>query len=117
MKDTPRTNDIIEQVKGFRTPYAIYSLEQFSRELERELTTATEQLTKAHETIGTMIDEIGMLQLKDKATTEQLDRLAAAALRIMADGTSCRECGGEDQAFLAREALQSLDQNDERMDG
>jgi hypothetical protein len=37
----------------------------------------------------------------------QRDRLAAD-LRIIADGTSCRECGGEDQAFLAREALQSL---------
>ena len=37
----------------------------------------------------------------------QRDRLAAD-LRIIADGTSCRECGGEDQARLAREALQSL---------
>ena len=43
MKDTPRTNDIIEQVKGFRTSSAIYSLEQFSRELERELTAVTKQ--------------------------------------------------------------------------
>jgi hypothetical protein len=38
---------------------------------------------------------------------EQRDMLAAA-LRIVADGTSCRECGGEDQALIAREALQSL---------
>ena len=57
MKDTPRTNDIIEQVKGFRTSSAIYSLEQFSRELERELTAAREEL---------------------KAVTEQRDRLADA---------------------------------------
>ena len=111
MKDTPRTNDIIEQVKGFRTSSAIYSLEQFSRELERELTTVTQQLTKAHETIGTMIDEIGMLQLKDKATTEQRDRLAHKLERITITGSAkyCRQ--------IAYEALQSLDQNDERMDG
>ena len=41
--DTPRTNQIIEQVKGFRTASALYSLEQFSRLLERELTLITEQ--------------------------------------------------------------------------
>ena len=41
----------------------------------------------------------------------QRDRLAAD-LRIIADGTSCRECGGEDQALLAREALQSLTPNE-----
>ena len=46
------------------------------------------------------------------AVTEQRDRLAEA-LRIIADGTSCRECGGEDQALLAREALQSITQNAE----
>jgi hypothetical protein len=43
MSDTPRTNDIIEQIVGFRTSSAIYSLEQFSRLLERELTAVTEQ--------------------------------------------------------------------------
>jgi hypothetical protein len=47
--DTPRTNDIIEQIKGFRTSSAIYSLEQFSRLLERELTTVTEQRDSLHE--------------------------------------------------------------------
>ena len=113
MKDTPRTNDIIEQVKGFRTPYAIYSLEQFSRELERELTTATEQLTKAHETIGTMIDEIGMLQLKDKATTEQRDRLAAALTKIQGVGLVAVDAFDELDRIdeIVDEALQSLDQN------
>lgn len=47
---------------------------------------------------------------RDEARDEargQRDRLAGA-LRIIAEGTSCRECGGEDQALLAREALQSL---------
>ena len=118
MKDTPRTNDIIEQVKGFRTPYAIYSLEQFSRELERELTTATEQLTKAHETIGTMIDEIGMLQLKDKATTEQRDRLSEALERIV--NNNVQDTSQTDYAYelgrmegIAKVALQSLNQNAE----
>jgi hypothetical protein len=44
-------------------------------ETRQKLEKATQQLTKANETIGTMIDQIGMLQLKDKATTEQRDRL------------------------------------------
>ena len=119
MKDTPRTNDIIEQVKGFRTSSAIYSLEQFSRELERELTTVTQQLTKAHETIGTMIDEIGMLQLKDKATTEHWDRLAAALTKIQGVGLVAVDAFDELDRIdeIVDEALQSLDQNDERMDG
>ena len=38
---------------------------------------------------------------------EQRDRLAAD-LRIIAEGTSCRYCGGEDEALRASEALQSL---------
>jgi hypothetical protein len=51
MNDTPRTNDIIEQVKGFRTSSALYSLEQFSRLLERELTAVTEQRDRLEEAI------------------------------------------------------------------
>jgi hypothetical protein len=39
--------------------------------------------------------------------TAQRDRLAEA-LHLIADGTSCRECGGEDQALFAREAIQSM---------
>jgi hypothetical protein len=38
---------------------------------------------------------------------KQRDRLAEA-LRLIADGTSCRECGGEDQALFARQAIQSM---------
>jgi len=38
---------------------------------------------------------------------KQRDRLAEA-LRDIANGISCQECGGEDQARFAREALQSL---------
>ena len=94
MKDTPRTNDIIEQVKGFRTPYAIYSLEQFSRELERELT----------------------------AAREQRDRLAAALNRIA--NNNIQDTPETDYAYvlgrmegIAKIALQYLKQNDERMDG
>ena len=149
--DTPRTNDIIEQIKGFRTSSAIYSLEQFSRTLENELTSAqnkiqtlseigidqmdkeralkselktvTDQLTKAHETIGTMIDEIGMLQLKDKATTEQRDMLAEAlhyAMKHMRHTIHCQarasqslhpcNCLMQWSYDNATEALQSLNQ-------
>jgi len=51
MNDTPRTNHIIDQIKGFRTSSAIYSLEQFSRELETELTAVTEQRDKLAEAL------------------------------------------------------------------
>ena len=60
MNDTPRTNHIIDQIKGFRTSSAIYSLEQFSRELETELTAVTEQrdrLTEALQKLVTSWDE------------------------------------------------------------
>jgi hypothetical protein len=47
--------------------------------------------------------------LRNKCQKFERERYRLAeALRIIADGTSCRECGGEDQALLAREALQSL---------
>jgi hypothetical protein len=49
--DTPRTNDIIDQIKGFRTSSAIYSLEQFSRLLEQELTAVTEQRDRLAEAL------------------------------------------------------------------
>ena len=71
MKDTPRTNDIIEQVKGFRTSSAIYSLEQFSRELERELTAVTEQRDRLLEQ-----QEQWRLSSVCRELVEQRDRLA-----------------------------------------
>ena len=86
MNDTPRTNDIIEQVKCFRTSSAIYSLEQFSRLLERELT----------------------------AVTEQRDRLAEALRKAISWGDSAshhilyREKINWTYLDEAREALQSL---------
>jgi len=52
MNDTPRTNDIIDQVKGFRTASALYSLEQFSRLLERELAAVTEQRDRLAEAVN-----------------------------------------------------------------
>mgnify|MGYP007086411886 CR=1 FL=1 len=77
--------------------------------LEAELAAVTEQLTKANETIGTMIDEIGMLQLKDKATTEQRDRLAEALESIV--GESAYEGLPESKQQAIEQALQSLNQN------
>ena len=85
-KDTPRTNSIIEQIKEFRTASAIYSLEQFSRTLERELTAAQEELNsinaerEAHR--GTrkawieLDDNRQILEKQLKAVTEQRDKLA-----------------------------------------
>jgi chromosome segregation ATPase len=91
---------------------------------------ATEQLTKANETIGTMIDQIGMLQLKDKATTEQRDRLAEALENCREDSIELlgerdwwqlenrgdyqqRYQTTRDNVTHADAALQSLDQNAE----
>jgi hypothetical protein len=128
MKDTPRTNDIIEQVKGFRTPYAIYSLEQFSRELERELTAAREELeterirlaacgvvamadtkesrTKARE----MLPEYRSASLSDVERRvdecielrEQRDRMAESIQKYLSE---------DYPAAILQQALQSLNQN------
>jgi hypothetical protein len=65
MNDTPRTNDIIEQVKGFRTSFAIYSLEQFSRELERELTAVTEQRDRLADLVKQFIYIIDITEESD----------------------------------------------------
>jgi hypothetical protein len=70
----------------------------------------TEQLAKAHETIGIMIDEIGMLQLKDKATTEQRDRLAEAIRKHKDTFQLTPDCHICDEELY--KALQSLTPND-----
>ena len=56
---------------------------------------------------GTIWDYAKKVQTDLSTMTDQRDRLAGA-LRIIAEGTSCRECGGEDEALRASEALQSL---------
>tara|TARA_R110000868_G_scaffold368402_1_gene631512 strand:- start:18 stop:398 length:381 start_codon:yes stop_codon:yes gene_type:complete len=87
--ETPRTTLRYEADKYAQGAFSAYeNMRDLAIELERELTAVTEQLTKAHETIGTMIDEIGMLQLKDKATTEQRNRLAAALKECREDSIS-----------------------------
>jgi hypothetical protein len=53
------------------------------------------------------LDFAKMLERELAAVTEQRNRLAEA-LRLIAEGTSCRECGGEDQALFARQSLQSM---------
>jgi hypothetical protein len=58
-----------------------------------------------------LCDLLNNLERERDEARGQRDRLAED-LRIIADGTSCRECGGEDQALLAREALQSLTPNE-----
>ena len=74
-------------------------------ELETELTAARKELYRSASLsdVERRVDEC--IELR-----EQRDRLVED-LRIMADGTSCRECGGEDQALLAREALRSLNEH------
>jgi hypothetical protein len=83
MNDTPRTDDQSVRYYDDATGTRIeYVAARFARQLERELA----------------------------AVTAQRDRLAEA-LRLISNGTSCRECGGEDQALFARESLQSLTPN------
>ena len=87
VNNRPRT---IQQFMGDSLRDALVP-SNFARTLERELTTVTQQLTKAYETIGTMIDQIGMLQLKDKAITDQWDRLTKAIepLKYWRDISEC----------------------------
>jgi hypothetical protein len=47
------------------------------------------------------------LEREHNEAREQRNRLMEA-LRDTANGTSCQECGGEDQARFAREAIQSI---------
>jgi len=47
------------------------------------------------------------LEKQLSAITEQRDRLAET-LRSIAEGSSCRECGGEDAAWIAKEALAAV---------
>jgi len=103
MNDTPRTNDIIEQIKGFRTSSAIYSLEQFSRLLERELTAVTEQRDRLLEQ-----QEQWRLSSVCRELTEQRDRLAEALERILNYQGRFAE---EEPESIATEALQSLTQS------
>ena len=107
---TPRTDALRNKLhENINTPNIVKYMETVlhSNELETELKAVTQQLTKAHETIGTMIDQIGMLQLKDKATTEQRDRLAEA---IVTHRAKAFPLTGEDFDQELWEALQSLDQ-------
>jgi len=74
--------------------------------------TKTMIIPTTESTLRMTLMQLSETKLELTAVTEQRDRLAEA-LRIIADGTSCRECGGEDQALLAREALQSITPNAE----
>ena len=113
---TPRTDEALNTLLGMiHENHHLAAIDSCIaiQTVERELTAVTEHLTKAHETIGTMIDEIGMLQLKDKATTEQRDRLAAALTKIQGVGLVAVDAFDELDIIdeIVDEALQSLDQN------
>ena len=103
-KDTPRTNRFYA---SFADGECIPNQDEWlalCESLETELTAVTEQLTKAHETIGTMIDQIGMLQLKDTATTNQRNWLEKVLQDVInQDGTPI-------SIDRANEALESLNQ-------
>jgi hypothetical protein len=88
--------------KEFRKAANAYADVQAKRicDLEHALTAVTEQR-------DAVTLRLGESQERMIDAERQRDRLAKA-LRLIADGTSCRECGGEDQALFAREAIQSM---------
>ena len=94
MTDTPETDEEHQTM-----PMGGFTLD-FARKLERERDNALSDWRQAD------TDSIRALHERNEAR-EQRDRLAEA-LRDIANGTKCQECGGEDQARFAREALQSL---------
>jgi hypothetical protein len=105
--DTPRTNDIIDQIKGFRTSSAIYSLEQFSRTLETELTTAREyiEMLNIRYRAAAMHYDNNMADVMD-----QRDRLAEALRKIKNAGGTYNDPYDELDFIdgVTFEALQSL---------
>ena len=138
MSDTPRTDNIIEKITKFRTSSAIYSLEQFCRTLEKELTAAREELLKVieerrQEALKAAAANSGLLMWQNCAedaerelvkATEQRDRLAVAHKLIA--GCLLYDELNEDQieradfetAYdelikISREALQSLNPKQE----
>lgn len=82
MSDTPRTD---AEASKSRPPFNLVT-RKFAEELEREC----DKLRK---------------DLKDSQTAV---RLIAEALANISTGTSCRECGGEDQARVAKAFLEAL---------
>jgi hypothetical protein len=130
MNDTPRTNDIIEQIKGFRTSSAIYSLEQFSRTIECELTAArkelriakrdmsdghaqwimdcdiiqslTEQRDKFKSIAETTINDHEMSEIRNHKLTEQRDEARRLAERYR--NLSCDSQEEADETLLPWEA-------------
>jgi hypothetical protein len=102
---TPRTDANVKRHNLCRLSGNDLVYADFARQLERE----RDEL-KRWTSVNGVIDlqrERDEARGKLAAVTEQRDGLAKA-LRLIADGTSCRECGGEDQALFARQAMQSM---------
>jgi SMC interacting uncharacterized protein involved in chromosome segregation len=106
MNETPTTNARWETLccSGQSWYQIAEEMKLDCRQLERELTAVTAQRDGLRSGIDYASDQLHKV-------TEQRDRLAEV-LRLITNGTSCRECGGEDQALLARESLQSLTPNE-----
>jgi len=104
--DTPETDAAWACFKGYMEP--LQDVQDLSRKLERERDEARLELEKyTTDSEDDALYNVRRLRKELTAVTEQRDMLAKD-LRLIADGTSCRECGGEDQALFARQALQSM---------
>jgi len=80
MKDTPRTDSIVEQISEFRISSIIYSLTKFSQKLERELNEARAEIERLdtagiHSCHDNCQRPNCVLRRELKAVTEQRDGL------------------------------------------
>jgi hypothetical protein len=85
----------------------LWSDYQDKRETQRKLDAARAEIDEIHATGGCSYIELQKVTEQRDEARQQRDRLAEA-LRGIANGTNCQECGGEDQARFAREVLQSI---------
>lgn len=120
--NTPLTDAVLNTFNGVAAKLAA-DLATHAEKSEREIAAVTKERDQAREYADKLAESLpdGMLPkdvevlrqanlglaLELHEVREQRDRLAGA-LHLIANGSSCRECGGEDQARLAREAIQSI---------
>ncbi len=106
MSDTPRTDkEIVGELLVFAS---------FARKLERELAAVTEERDELkskyrthHDEAERITNEIRRVSSVCRELREQRDRLAEA-LREIAEGSPCLECGGGYAMWLAAEALANV---------
>jgi len=108
MTDTPETDDCVKEFKHIRfleeDHWSLHGKFTYTHPIValcRRLERQRDGLKSAVDCASDLLD--AAIAERNEAR-EQRDRLVSA-LVIIADGTSCQECGGEDQALFARESI------------